>query len=142
MIRKALITACVAVAALAPAALAAKGGEPGRPATPSHTAPVQAHRVAYVVTGVVTAVGAPTLTMGVKHANRHARRALAGAATLVVTTGPTTRFSRSGKGTATLADIAVGARVVVTFVAPRGADLTALVARRVSFHPPAPAPAP
>jgi hypothetical protein len=142
MIKKTLVTACVVAAALAPAAVAAKGGEPTRPVAPSHSAPAKAHRVAYVVSGVVTALGANTLTVDVKRANRHARRSLAGATTLVVTTGATTRFTRSGKGHATFADVPVGARVVVTFAGPRGADLTALVARRVSFRAPKPAPAP
>ena len=101
------------------------------------------HGVAFVMRGTLSAdATADAFGMNVRRGNRHARRALAGADTISVKLGATTRIWKAGIGKATFSDLKSGDRVIVMWKAPRttaAADLPA--ARFVIDIGPAPAAA-
>jgi hypothetical protein len=149
--RKLLILAVVALAALSivPAALAGNGPGDGTgsgtcPGTGTGTGPgagsgSQAGGARYAVNGTVTAIGADSLTITVKSGNRAVRKSVGNTVVLAIT-ADTLLYERNADRTlvnATLADFAAGDRVtsVGTVDLSVAAD-PVFTAYRVTLRPP------
>ena len=105
--------------------------------------------VTYRLRGVVVApVVATSVSINVRSANRHMRRAHDGASPFTAKIGEATRIKLAGRArpdgrraAGTFGDLVVGDRVIVTLRAPRGLDADALpAARRIIDIGPARAP--
>lgn len=152
--RRTTVALAVSVAVAATAPLAAAHPPGARVAD----APKAPKGVVYAATGVVAADAAPdAVQVDVKRANRHMRTALAGATSVEVKIGESTRIRLHGRArlvaaagpkargpkAGTYADLAAGDRVVVWIRAPRGtaaADLPP--AARIHDLGPKPPPKP
>lgn len=149
--RKLLILAVVALAALSivPAALAGNGPGDGTgtgtcPGTGTGTGPgagsgPQARGARYAVSGTVTAIGADSLTITVKSGNRAVRKSI-GKTVVLAITADTLLYKRSAdrtRVTATLADFAVGDRMTSVGTVDRSvAADPVFTAYRVTLRPP------
>jgi len=105
--------------------------------------PATPQTVRFEIRGTVAANASQGgVTVNVLRADRDARTALAGATSVQVTLGSTTRIHKRGVGAATFADLKAGDRVDVVWRAPAGTALASLgaAAKVRDAGPPPPVP--